>query len=522
MYQGRPGIIFRQITDPNGVVRLAKSARKQLLAAIKATEKLQAQSQKQITKTTTRKIKLNVGVDNITANCPRCNSSNPKGAKYCNKCGFRIDNKNTGTGTRQYNTSAPSPNSWTTLRSDNAPMKQVNEIEFLTYESRFYKVKMNYPVSWTKFEKGLTPPGIVCFTSPKEDVYDSYLENVGIGAVLAPKESTLDQYVQTNIDKLKINNPDLKIQESVPTTLANMPAHRLVYDIGRRRHHALILKNLNKPVNQGNNDIFFMILYLAWNNKGFLLVLQRDYQEAIKCYDKAIEIDPTNYSALGNKGMALYYSKYTDAIIYSDQALEIRPDLADSWNNKGINFYKLGNYHEAIKNFNTAILIDPNQSNPWISLGLTFHMLRNYHEAIKNFNTAILIDPRRADVWFDKGVSLDSLQMYTESMDCYNKAIERNQNYADPYFNKGDILDRFGQHEQAIDCYNKAIQINPYDGYAYYARAKAMIKMGNVVKTLADLYKAAEIDDKFIELAKVDKDFESIENDRHFKSLIQD
>jgi hypothetical protein len=93
------------------------------------------------------------------------------------------------------------------------------------------------------------------------------LENVGVGAVLAPKEWTFDQYVQNDIDKLKINNPDLKIQESVRTTLSNIPAHRLVYDIGRLRHLALILKNLSKPTNQGNNNIFFIIIYLAEINK---------------------------------------------------------------------------------------------------------------------------------------------------------------------------------------------------------------------------------------------------------------
>jgi hypothetical protein len=53
-------------------------------------------------------------------------------------------------------------------------MKQVNEAEFLTYESPFYKVKINYPRSWARVEKGLTPPTIVGFTSPKEDVYDSF------------------------------------------------------------------------------------------------------------------------------------------------------------------------------------------------------------------------------------------------------------------------------------------------------------------------------------------------------------
>jgi hypothetical protein len=147
MYRGRPAIIFRKISDPNGVVRLAKSARKQLLPTIKSTEKLQAQSQKQVTKT--REIEQTVSVDNMTANCPRCNSSNSKGSKYCNKCGFRIDN---GIAV-QYNISAPSSKPLTTFHSDNNDV-QVDEVEFLPYESPFYKVKMNYPANWTKLEKG--------------------------------------------------------------------------------------------------------------------------------------------------------------------------------------------------------------------------------------------------------------------------------------------------------------------------------------------------------------------------------
>jgi hypothetical protein len=80
-------------------------------------------------------------------------------------------------------------NALTSFRSDNhnTSTKQVNEAEFLTYEAPFYKVKINYPRNWAKVEQGLTAPVIVSFTSPKEDVHDSFLENVGIAAELAPK-----------------------------------------------------------------------------------------------------------------------------------------------------------------------------------------------------------------------------------------------------------------------------------------------------------------------------------------------
>jgi hypothetical protein len=107
MYQGRPYIIFKQITDPNGVLRLAKSARKQLLTAIKAAEKLQAQSQRQISKLTTTRRNVSVNDNSNLASCPRCSSSNPKGSRYCNNCGFKIDNEIMGVNTGQSGTPSP-------------------------------------------------------------------------------------------------------------------------------------------------------------------------------------------------------------------------------------------------------------------------------------------------------------------------------------------------------------------------------------------------------------------------------
>lgn len=67
--------------------------------------------------------------------------------------------------------------------------------------SPLYKIKIDYPIGWTKVEEGLPKPAVVCFTSPKEDVYDRFLENVGIGILQISKQITLDQYIQSNINE---------------------------------------------------------------------------------------------------------------------------------------------------------------------------------------------------------------------------------------------------------------------------------------------------------------------------------
>ena len=85
-------------------------------------------------------------------------------------------------------------------------------------------------------------------------------------------------------------------------------------------------------------------------NKGAALYSLGKYDEAIKCYDKAIEFDPDNPVVWNNKGLALNsLGKYDEAIKCYDKAIEIDPDDADTWNNKGLALNSLGNDDEAKK-----------------------------------------------------------------------------------------------------------------------------------------------------------------------------
>ncbi len=54
---------------------------------------------------------------------------------------------------------------------------------------------------------------------------------------------------------------------------------------------------------------------IDWNDKGNVLVDQGKYDEAIKAYDRAIEINPQLAEVWNNKGLALYHQgKYSEAI----------------------------------------------------------------------------------------------------------------------------------------------------------------------------------------------------------------
>jgi ribosomal protein L37E len=196
MNQGIPYIIFKQITDPNGVARIAKSAKKQLLTAIKTAEKLEYQSQKQkqkeFSKTTNRIVKENAHANNKNMiNCPRCSSSNPRGSKYCNNCGFRIDKTSAIGGTNVGTSSASMSNTTAAITNTTTP-RPSDEHGFLTYKSPSYKMRINYPDNWTKVEEGLSKPIVVAFLSPR-----GTLGRIGVAITKVTEPKSLSIYTST-------------------------------------------------------------------------------------------------------------------------------------------------------------------------------------------------------------------------------------------------------------------------------------------------------------------------------------
>lgn len=96
-------------------------------------------------------------------------------------------------------------------------------------------------------------------------------------------------------------------------------------------------------------------------NKGIVLLNQfQQPEEAIKMFDKAIEIDSRFTEAYANKGAALgKLGRIEEAMTMADKALEINPQYARAYYNKGICLNMLGKQEEARKMLYRAYEIDP-------------------------------------------------------------------------------------------------------------------------------------------------------------------
>jgi predicted O-linked N-acetylglucosamine transferase (SPINDLY family) len=110
---------------------------------------------------------------------------------------------------------------------------------------------------------------------------------------------------------------------------------------------------------------------LAHKDRGVALQRLRRFEEALACYELALECDPDLAAAHSNRGSVLRELKRYDAALESfARAIRIQPDFADAYNNRGNALLELESFEEAMRDYEKAMSLSPRFAGLF---GLWFH-----------------------------------------------------------------------------------------------------------------------------------------------------
>ena len=141
-----------------------------------------------------------------------------------------------------------------------------------------------------------------------------------------------------------------------------------------------------------NNGVI-MVDWDYWTDKAEEYMANREYDEAIKCYEKILEQDPLDTYVLTNIGTCYSYSgQFDKAIIYVNKAIDINPNYDYLWYNKGYVYFNNNDYENALKYFDKSISLNPNDATSWYFKGWSYFYLKNISKAIECFETSYDID----------------------------------------------------------------------------------------------------------------------------------
>jgi tetratricopeptide (TPR) repeat protein len=136
-------------------------------------------------------------------------------------------------------------------------------------------------------------------------------------------------------------------------------------------------------------------------NLGNGLAMGRQYQDAARAYQRAIDLDPSFGEAHGNLGAMLsMLGRGGEALKHFERAVELRPDSVEAQANLGRMLAMQNRLREAAGHLQTAIALKPDVVSAltelaWIRATTDDSDLRDVAEAIRLAERAVVVTGRR-------------------------------------------------------------------------------------------------------------------------------
>lgn len=201
-----------------------------------------------------------------------------------------------------------------------------------------------------------------------------------------------------------------------------------------------------------------------WIDRGISLGVLGREEEALACFDKALEMEPSDAAALTNKGSCLVrLGRHDQALICYDRALVSDPKDRVAWSNKAGCLETLGRLDEARRCIEEALRLEPVSAASWNIKGNILKRSGRWEEALSCYDKALSGDPRDVRALGDKALALIDAGRHELALECLDRAVAVDPRSSTAWCNKGVSLHRMGRFPEALECFHKAVAIKPYD-----------------------------------------------------------
>lgn len=267
--------------------------------------------------------------------------------------------------------------------------------------------------------------------------------------------SSIDQSILVNRRKLYETEQKLKQQSEELEALKN---ELISLKNGYKKLGEKDKREIDHRIKNNENRF----IAVDWNDKGIDYVKKKEYQRAIECYQKAIELNPNLIIAWINMSSAYldlaeiknYKENIDKAKECAMKATNIGPENALAW---VMLAYTYEYYHDSgavdnrILGYKKAVTFDPKNVVAWTNLGNAYRLkmesksdivYENYRQkSINCYQKAIELKPHERDVWWNLGKAYEgdfvkpiSIKNYIKMIYCYREAIALGFDYK-RYFN---------------------------------------------------------------------------------------
>lgn len=218
---------------------------------------------------------------------------------------------------------------------------------------------------------------------------------------------------------------------------------------------------------------------IVYINKGVGLANLGRFEGALKCFERAISLDPTNVAAYRNKGVTLErLGRLEEALHTYEQAIRLDPSDARAYYNKGVVLRALKRTKEALHMYEQAIHLQPTYAAAFYAKGNTLRDLGCLEEAVLAYEQTLRLQPTYANASFNKGNILRELGRFEEALVAYEYTLRFQPNDVGAYLNKGAVCKELGRFKEALVSYEQAVRLEPTNADALHNKVALLRLLG--------------------------------------------
>lgn len=182
--------------------------------------------------------------------------------------------------------------------------------------------------------------------------------------------------------------------------------------------------------------------------QGKIMLLERDYQGAIKFFNKVLKLDKANIHAKFYRGIAwLDLQKPQKAVTDFEEVLETKP-----------------NYNKTV----------------YLCLSVALRRVHKNQEAVRTLTQAIVKYPKYVDAIVARGQLFLALKKFDKALQDFKAVIQLDPQSDLGYIWQGDAHRGNGNNSGAVWSYTQAIEVNPESESAIQRRAMLFYSLGKM------------------------------------------
>jgi tetratricopeptide (TPR) repeat protein len=259
----------------------------------------------------------------------------------------------------------------------------------------------------------------------------------------------------------------------------------------------------------------------AFNARGIEAADRKWYDEAVRAFQKAIELDAT--SAHAHDNLATVYAEQQQYLLALENyiaALRLEPDNPTTHYNLAC--FLTGHGHAmAVSEYQEAIRLEHDYPDAHVNLGLCFADAGDHASAIREFRVAVDLDPGDLGAKQELAASLIDVGEFAEAIRHLKDVVRIEPGNVDAHIDLGIAYTEQGFYAEAERTYRAGIDAAPREVLLRYHLASLYAAWGKAEDALKALETAAALDkERVVEWADGDRAFDALRGEAEFTRIL--